>query len=433
MDTTLELICEYANQFEKQIDLLSLYQEEYYTESVGKTMERILVLLDQFFVNIKNVLSIHRKQKEVDSYLKRLQRLKRTLTKKEYNRMMIIQLPALGDARTVDDELQIIRNLWAIYKIKPGSELDKARTANLKNLVPPRGKEFERTRGHVYYTNLSWLENMVTRCDEDLEKLEKQTKECLFDFDKMQEQTKEKTLKDMSLVKFLKASISVIKQHIICMFYNMESFIDGMKGSAHQMIDKETIRRIHAYDKLKDKERIEKYEKNAKHIKTITVGEQNFELYQIDISNVSCYNRNGTHIYVDKSFFENSVAHQKAIIWHEIGHTMSGHFGLVKGNYPDEEKRIRQMKKDIIRFKRFQKSAMFVHSEDELVYLLCEWEADRYAAKQVGKSNVRKSLMDDAEVGFFASIIKDPENITDKEAMILAYNKERMKLRTQLM
>lgn len=436
IDTTLTLVEEYGNQLERQVELTLLYQEDYYTEGLNpaKTLERIVLLIDQFFVNVANVISIHKKQNEVERYMKRLDRLKNTLTEKEFKRMMLVQLPAISTPITVDDEIQLIRNIFAIYKIKPGGRVDKLRTANIQTLLRPSGEEFKKTRGTVYYVNLAFLSGMVKETEKDLSKLQEASKDLLFQFNTLPEQIEGKTLKDTAFGKFVKSLVSVIKQHTLCALYNMSAFVDGLKFSTHKIVDKETLDRIHAYDKLSDKERIEKYEKNAKFIKTVTVEDQNFQIYQLDIPAVSCYNRSGTHIYVDSTFFTHSIAHQKAIIWHEIGHTMAGHFGLVGNNIPDEEKRIRRMKWDMIQFQAFKNdTARFKHSDDELVYLLCEWEADRYAAKHAGKYNMKKSLMDDAKVGFFASIVKDPKHITDKEAMILAYNKERMKLRTQLM
>ena len=120
---------------------------------------------------------------------------------------------------------------------------------------------------------------------------------------------------------------------------------------------------------------------------------------------------------------------QRAIILHEIGHYEMGHFGIHQ--LPDEVARLKQLEKDIKKFYRLTNEAytQFIHNDDELVYLLIELEADRFAAKEVGKYGIATALNLHAKQIFKNTIAKNPASMTKDEKLLVAYNQERMNLR----
>ena len=164
-------------------------------------------------------------------------------------------------------------------------------------------------------------------------------------------------------------------------------------------------------------------------METITFGNHTFELYMLPVEYVSCSNLMGNKIYADKTFFQMSKPMQRAIILHEIGHYEMGHFGIHQ--LPDEVARLKQLEKDIKKFYRLTNEAytQFIHNDDELVYLLVELEADRFAAKEVGKYGIAAALNLHAKQIFKNTIAKNPASMTKDEKLLVAYNQERMNLR----
>ena len=139
--------------------------------------------------------------------------------------------------------------------------------------------------------------------------------------------------------------------------------------------------------------------KNAKYDSTIPRTKDNgqrmkFNLYYADYDDLTPFTfPNGT-IYVSKKFLTDySVPIQNAILLHEIGHHLKGHFEM-RGIRDDRLilKEVKKTEKEII--KKLRNRGWKLKSDNtEFVFLIMrELEADRYAAKYIGKRLVKKSL-----------------------------------------
>ena len=109
---------------------------------------------------------------------------------------------------------------------------------------------------------------------------------------------------------------------------------------------------------------------------------------------------------------------------------MCGDFGLEKNKLPSEkdtQKSIREVKRifDNEINKSLFKDLYTDIYESELIYLLGEYQADRYGADRVGKSTYKKAL-----TNRFNKILDSGErNLTDRSKQ---FNQDRMKIRMKL-
>ena len=176
-------------------------------------------------------------------------------------------------------------------------------------------------------------------------------------------------------------------------------------------------------------------------IKEISYGTDTYKIYETEYKNVSALNYGGSIIYVENGFFDLPKGYQLATLYHEIGHSQCKHFkpkGFKSSNInkgyditiDDIEKISKQIKKDLNKF-LFKLNLSPFSAEDryqngeEFLYLLLEWEADRFAADIVGKRLVRKSLIHDMKRILEVPMYKDPQ----KQSSYIDYNIDRTKIR----
>lgn len=177
-----------------------------------------------------------------------------------------------------------------------------------------------------------------------------------------------------------------------------------------------------------DGKQVLKAVRDSKHVKQVKIGDVTFDIWEMPYKNISCMNVMGKDIFVTKNFFKEPEGIQLAVLYHEFGHTMYNHFGTgqkVRNEdelYKSFEKTLKQYKKTINNTS--DTSYAKLNNYDELVYLLVELDADRYAAKVVGKPMMRKAL--DITYDSFLKYDKT------MKADAINYNKERMDIRTKL-
>lgn len=176
--------------------------------------------------------------------------------------------------------------------------------------------------------------------------------------------------------------------------------------------------------------------KNSTKVREITYGNDVYSIYETDYPNISCFNYGGNDIYVDKGFFDLPKGYQLAILYHEIGHQQCKHFRpkskkeLNNLKVEDDSEIIKRITQDSMRFyanvHRHSRYSDAYDDGSELMYLLLEWDADRFASKMVGKLNMKSALFN----RFRRNLNTKYKNPTTNQKDIIDFNNDRMMLRT---
>lgn len=440
MEQYLDLLESYENHSNLSISYLFEYTTEGVLSNIGETLERAIIVVDQFAGNCKSLVEKRMKHKVVYELYKEWGQVYSKMTPEERKEYVLFRdYPVLKET-DADYLFQSISNLDALFRLKRSAkymvdaeELEKVRESYLKNIHSSIYSAHKDDGNNIYTATLLHLGRL---CVEQLKKYDMEIAELrtnLFSLKFLLEQTEGKHIKDTGIAKFFEKVNAAIKQKCICMLFNIESFLFALKDSTYQIISKEAQERTRRYIKMERKggpKYFEWVQKNAEYVKSIYLDDLEFKIYKLPVKNISCFNMNGYSIYVDEDFFNHSIYFQKAIIYHEIGHYTAGHFGI--DHLPDENTLMIQMKKDIDRFKKRIRGKAFKHGSNELIYLLVELEADRYAASKVGKRAFIRSIKTHSGNTYQYVIPKNPDAMTREERLLIAYNKERMVLRTQL-
>ena len=228
--------------------------------------------------------------------------------------------------------------------------------------------------------------------------------------------------------------------------YNVEVFLYQF----HKVINHELDQMVDEYiAPAKNNKELEKEMKEAKKVKTITYGEDEYNVYELKNMNFDCYNYGGHDIYVYPGFFKLPKGYQLAILYHEIGHHQSKHFmpsdeERKKITVIDEEALIKRIRKDMDTYYYLvcNYGGQFdprLGGGEELCYLLPELDADRFAAKMVGKSWVKRAMLNSFRESLYVSAKKivEPAWKKDKKRMKPSdykyYNMVRQRIRNALM
>ena len=231
--------------------------------------------------------------------------------------------------------------------------------------------------------------------------------------------------------------LNTIKDSIDKKFDIMVMNMEAMKYEMVRFINEDLDEASNKVVVNKKEPSARKIMKTAELYDTITYGGDTYNIYKTTVSNISCFNYGGHDIYLDKDFFDLPKGYQLAILYHEIGHNVSGHFGVTKKELKkidipieDEEKVLKRIKKDIKNFTFHEsKRSIYRHTKDdeyyeELLYILVELDADRFSIKNIGKRLMSNSLHDiDRNMAKGSSIDDD----------MLAYNSELVNRRRYMM
>lgn len=211
------------------------------------------------------------------------------------------------------------------------------------------------------------------------------------------------------------------------MSLNIDSVFHDFDTAIYSTMDKITDKYV--IRSKKESSIFKELRKNSKKVAKMTYCNIDFDVYELPIKNSTCLNYAGSSIYVHNGFFELPIGFQEAILFHEIGHRVNGDFDNIEG-VVDEEELFERFKKEakkfdkIVRRSRDFRNDTSLNNDDELLYLLVELEADRFASRFVGKNIMRKTLTTHFDYGLD----------TNSEISDLArrFNKFRMKIRTRM-
>lgn len=403
------------------------YMDLYMTESVsdipkdiGIFMKRCVMLLDNYVRGIRDVLSEKYKQYQLNHYLNTMERFREYFNDHpiwhKYTKAMVAK-----DPNYMEDLIFSLARLMKEEASYP--EMDRYVKMYLKEVNAPGSSIIE-----VSYDDLCKYVNTLMKGSEV--KIHK-ILTCMKNFSAMWDYTNREKFSQTMIYGLFKMARSACKEIAIVSLYNLTSFKIYSCEMVTKVISEEEMKSIKNYEKMNNKQRIE-LEKKSKVVKEYHFGDITITVHELPIKSACAYNRMGKDIYVDQMFCEYPPDVQKAIIYHEIGHTMNGHFGTLfaKNDTIDARRMAHQIKKfkQLLFYSRFGDAI----GDDELIYIMVENEADRFASQMVGKKTLDASIKIRMDRKLYSDIPKDINNITERERLLIAYNQERNRFRSAL-
>lgn len=236
----------------------------------------------------------------------------------------------------------------------------------------------------------------IERIEEGIERVDKkieENKKFLLNFknhfiEVYKDEHESKIINDFTgIVKYLQLMIS---KFILVFYFNTEDIFRQVHDVTLDMVKqggKKYVKKVSPTneDIIKESNLVRKVKLNGKE----------YEVYQTKFEDVPAMIVGDQFIFVDKNFFNQPKSFQYAILFHEIGHSMSGHFDnkTVLDNRK-LEKRFRKETKKYDRIVWFSDwyDVKRLGDDTELVYILVELEADRFSSKFVGKRMMKRAL-----------------------------------------
>ena len=192
---------------------------------------------------------------------------------------------------------------------------------------------------------------------------------------------------------FIRAFTSTFKRAIFRWIATAEGCFAGFGTFLRRSFDAKSLEYYQNW-MMKDDKDMNKLMKDSKMVRKEKFGSLEIEMYQLPIATHSAFItvvNNVPRIYVDKELVHMPRIAFRGIIYHEMGHLISGHLGLVNRTITEND--IQFLRKKMLAYQKMMKKKGFQFSdEDTLVGLLIETEADTYAANLVGKHTMRRSL-----------------------------------------
>lgn len=407
------------NEFETQLDLASFYQESNVLvktkDVVVGAIDKIIGIFVSYIRSFKQCSVIIKHKKEIEKVLWKCKKAIQIIPKIGKK---IIHYRAYGiDPKTYDSNLDVT------YKL----------SKNIGNKVlmyannDPMDEIFDRYQmykagGDDYYQMtindaIRFFEVTIAQ----LETLEHHFLKQLTDFKFHVQHSHDATLQLIddfkTTVKHMQMRLKGI-HHIATI--NLQRILFEIHHDTKTEIE-ETAKKLRKEPSLFDQRN------NATYVGEFRTNGVIFHIYELKEDHTSCFNYMGRDIYMDSSIWKLPKAYMEAILLHEIGHYMNGHFHPING-IEDEAKQVKQLRKDQKKFNKLTYNSLWdskdLENGNELIYILVELEADRFAAKFVGKKSVQNAL----EYRFDKSLRSQG---LSQDA--IDYNNYRMKLRTSML
>lgn len=429
----MEILMEYViqsdkldNTFQTSIEYLSMVNENVITDTISSVKEAIHKMLkgfNGFCSQKKEILNLYKTKKELNKKIAYVNRLLKknpslgneTIVIRGYNGK--IMNPDL------QEEIQFLKNMMANVKTK---YTDKDVYYFFTQYMMSRSGW-----DNFYKIKISAIPELYVEVTKSIDKEIDELESTLYDFSKYLETANEIENKLNVFTAVINGIQHTLSRRIDILTMNLEVIQYNIGEAVNKLVHKKLTKVV--VTPKDDKKIIEGAEK----VKTITYGDETYDIYKTKYKNISCMNYGGFNIYVDNEFFDMPRGYQLAILYHEIGHQQCQHFKPKDMNKPitveDEEKLMKRIKADMHMFYYYVNNYSMFRSDDyrdgtELIYLLTEWDADRFAAKQIGKSLVRSAL-----TTRFNNMLDSDKHMSDpKNRKIKEYNKDRMRVRTSL-
>ena len=236
------------------------------------------------------------------------------------------------------------------------------------------------------------------------------------------------------IAKILKTAMSHIKLLAMRLIYSIEGLLVNYKKRLVATIDTAGQKYLNDWRKINGKYAYGEIEKVSKYRTTYTFGDQEFKVFELPFDIHSAFINRRNEIYVDKEFFTYPRCMQKAILYHEIGHLMQGHFGPTQRIWSDKE--VKEIERNFYKYRKKLKKMDISPSDDVYASILIEADADSFSSKIVGRRTFKKSMGThinrslDTEFLMRSDQVEGP--IPEKQEALKNINKELQKLRLEL-
>lgn len=407
----------------KEYEIESLYLTNYfiyasesiplqiYTESIQERFSKIIDVIINYIFGIKKILKIYFLKKNMKTGIKYIEKYIRKYPNLKTEKISVSLYG--NDFKDIlhdpDKFLQITLNM--LQKVK----FTNSRNKELYDIMEKY--QLKKLGNELYMTTT--VENvieMVKLAILDLNTYEKDIKDNIKEFMYID---KEDGI-NQNFINNIRTEVKMIADSLImssnAMVYDIQSLISTyIKKKRDDCIQKDP--------------NIKNLIKSSEEVKKIDCCGYSFKVLQSKkYSNISCLNNGGFEIYVDNSFFKEPIEIQEAIIFHEIGHFMKGHFKTKPNtDIEDEIALFKRIKHDVYKYKQYTFFSPFrkflMDNENELLYILLELDADRFAAEKTTKTTIRHSLNTR-----YRKYMQYIDNDLDKK-----YNRERMRIRNALL
>ena len=428
---------EYSIEIDKldlQFDLFigNLFNNEMYTESVGSFFNKLSNALINYINDCKGLHKLYKEKKNIDNSMKYINKLckQNVIANQEiiirgYNGKMIESL-------SIDDEIQSLKNIITYATVKQKDPL-------ISNYFE-RYEVYKSGWDIFYKVKIKDIPSMYTDVSQKLDKSILDMKNVIKDlssyFENAEAKSSNNNIKGIfkNIIDKIKTSI---KRDINIITMNFEA-IQYEIGKKFSKLTKETASKV--IKNVSDSA----IKENSTFIKDIKYGDTTYKIYKTIYKNVSAMNYGGSYIYVENGFFDLPKGYQLAILYHEIGHDQCKHFKPkdfkahsvnkdISIEIEDTNQIVKHLKNDLSVFLSELSKSHFYDDEkylngEEFIYLLVEWEADRFASNIVGKRLMKKALNSN-----FSDILKSRPYYKDakKQQLHYKYNMDRMRLRTK--
>ena len=416
------------NQFEQA---LSAYDMKFFAtnesvlnapSAIASFFKRCILLLDDYVNGITEIMHEKARQKEILHYVHALESYKEYFNK---NPIWHKYCPRMEtkDPNYLSEMLLSMSRL--MYTEADYIDMDKYVKGYMEDVV--RGTKDTDILMVTYDDLCKSVNNWLQISENRIHNIRKR----MQNFSLAWSQTKGENLSQTTIAQIFRMAKAACKEIAISTMYNLSSFrLYTCKMFTQAVSDKER-EAAKNYENLTTRKKIN-LEKKSPVVATYQFGELTINVHELPVLSATAYNRDGTDVFVDQMFKEYPRAIQKAIIYHEIGHLANGHFGTL--DKQNDTVDARRMAHQVKKYKRMVSRSMFKEDmdDDELIYIMVESEADRYAAKFVGKKTVDASLKIRMDRHLVATIPEDLNNVTDMEICQIMYNQERNKFRAAL-
>lgn len=390
--------------------------------AVGNFFKRCILLLDDYVNGIIDILHEKARQKEILRYVHALRSYREYFNK---NPIWHKYCPHMEtkDPNYLSEILLSMSRL--MYTEADYIDMDKYVKGYMEDIV--RGTKDTDILMVTYDDLCQSVNNWLKTSEDRIQDIRKRMR----NFSLAWKETNGKTLHQTTVAKLFRMAKSACKEIALSTMYDLGVFRLYTCRMFTQAISDKERESVRNYEKLTARKQMN-LEKKSPVVATYNFGDLEIKVHELPVLSATAYNRDGTDVFVDQQFKEYPRAVQKAIIYHEIGHLANGHFGTLdtKNDTVDARRLAYQVKK----YKRMVAHSVFKEDmdDDELIYIMVESEADRYASKFVGKKTVDASLKIRMDRHLIASIPEDLNNITDVEICQIAYNQERNRFRAAL-
>lgn len=365
-----------------------------YTEGVKDILSKIrhtilkyAIIFDKYAVNVINTFELYKQKMSVEKNMKVIQK---ALKKNPDIANKKIKYRIYDNYKNeIDYETNISNNL--AFRIENLDEewLTDIIDAYYKD-IDAENHEMEEVTIQEAFDD---IQEVIKDIDKAIDKQRKSVKQTCAKLSK----SKNLSIKQLSLLKkFLLCS----QKHVQNTIFKTSVRLDYLYNELHKATSDTIKEESEKYVKRKYSSEA-RAEKDAQFIGKVKVLDYEIGLYRTEKYIISEYTR-GNCVYFDRDFINLPKSHQAAILAHEYGHIVNGHTLMYDRKLRNEYKLGKDIKKSVKKYDKAVDKSGFgdvkeVADDSLLIYLLVELDADRYAAKTVGREVIKKALLTDYE------------------------------------